>query len=56
MKDLELRAWPSFVDVVKKFLGNCRAEDFKELVEKLLKNLKNKGTNMNLSFFFYLAI
>ena len=39
MNDLELRAWTSFVDVVKTFLGNGRVENYKELVEKQLKSL-----------------
>ena len=39
MNDLELRAWVSFVDEVKNFLGNHRTENYKELVEKQLKIL-----------------
>ena len=35
-----LRAWTSFVDVVKNFLGNHRAENYKKLVEK---NVKSTG-------------
>ena len=30
MNDLKLRVWTSFVDLVKKFLGNHRAENYKE--------------------------
>ena len=36
MNDLELRAWTSFFEVIKKFLGNRRTENYKEFVEKLL--------------------
>ena len=38
MNDLELHAWILFIDIVKNFLGNCRAKNYKELVEKLLKS------------------
>ena len=38
INDLELRTWTSFVDVVKKFLGNGQAENYEKLVEKLLKS------------------
>lgn len=37
MDDLEKHTWWSFVDVVKKFLGNNRAVSYKELIEKMLK-------------------
>ena len=37
MDDLEKHTWCSFVDVVKKFLGNNRAVSYKELIEKMLK-------------------
>ena len=30
MNDLELRAWTTFIDVVKNFLGNRQAENYKE--------------------------
>ena len=46
MNDLELRAWTSFVDVVKNFLGNHRAENYNELVEKLLKILQDIDANI----------
>ena len=38
MNDFELHAWTSFADVVKNFLGNRRAENYKELLEKLLNS------------------
>ena len=43
MNNLELRSWTSFADVVKDFLGNRRAENYKKLVENLLKSLQNIG-------------
>ena len=39
MNDLELQAWTSFIDVVKNFLGNYWAKNYKVSVEKLLKSL-----------------
>ena len=33
--ELEFSAWDSFVLVVKNFLGNFKAENYKELVEKI---------------------
>ena len=41
MTDLKLYAWTWFVDLVKNFLGNHHAENYKELVEKLLKSLQD---------------
>ena len=37
MDDLEKRTWYSFADVVKNFLGNNRAVNYRELIEKMLK-------------------
>ena len=51
MNDLELRDWTSFVDVVKNFLGNRRAENY-ELVEKLLKNPEDIGSNVSVKVNF----
>ena len=43
MKYLELHVWKLFVDVVNK--GNRWAENYKELVEKQLENLQDRGSN-----------
>ena len=48
MNGLELRAWKSFVDVVKNFLG----ENY-NLVEKLLKSLQDIDANLNIKFHFF---
>ena len=53
MNDSDLRTWSLLVDVVKNFLGNCRAENYKELVEKLLKNLQDIGTNTSIKVNFF---
>ena len=51
MNDFELRAWALFLDAVKNFLGNRQAENYKKLVEKLLKSLSDKNSNMSIFFF-----
>ena len=45
-------AWTSFVDVVKTFLGNHQAENFKKIMEKQLKSLQDIGTNMRIKVHF----
>ena len=42
MNDLELPGWRSFVDVMKIFLSNNRTENYKELMEKLLKSQQKR--------------
>ena len=56
MNDLELRAWPSFVDMLKNFFGNRWTENYKELVENLLKILLDIGANMSIKVYIYIAI
>ena len=56
MNDLELLTWTSLVDAGKNLLGNRRAENYKELVEKLLKSLQDIGTHMSINVHFYIAI
>ena len=53
MNDLELRHWTSFVDVVKNILDSRRAENYKELVEKLLKSLQYISVNMSITVHFF---
>ena len=53
MNDLELRARILFVDMKKKFFGNFQAENSKELVEKLLKNLQDIDANMSIKVQFW---
>ena len=40
----------------KKIIGSLRAENYKELLEKLLKSLHNKSTNMSIKVHFYIAM
>ena len=52
MNDLELSALILFVDMTKNFFGNRRTENYKELVEKMLKSLQDMGTNMSIKIYF----
>lgn len=48
----EKAAWQSFKDVCSNFLGNKRAENYKELVDALLSSYKKLGCNMSLKIHF----
>lgn len=52
MTPIESEAWLSFVLVVKNFLGNHRAPDYLELVEKMLQNFRTLGANMSIKVHF----
>ena len=52
MNDVEKRAWNSFVAVVKNFLGNKKAENYKDLIQTLLKNFHRLGCNMSIKVHF----
>ena len=52
MNDLELCAWTSLIHMAKKLFGNHWTKIYKELVEKLLKNLQDVGANMNIKVHF----
>ena len=51
MNDSILRTWASFVDIVKNFLCDHKAENYKEFVEMLFKSLQNIGAYMNISVY-----
>ena len=36
MADVDKKAWPSFAEVVSKFLGNTKNSDYKTIVENML--------------------
>ena len=55
MNNLKLRAWTSFVDVVKNVSGNRWTENYKELVEKLLESLQNIDANISVMAHFLLC-
>jgi len=48
----EKAAWDSFKFVVKGFLGNRRAQNYKELVNNLLQSCQKLGCNMSLNMHF----
>ena len=52
MSELEKNAWLSFKDVVKNFLGNTRAKNYTEIVQKLLESYKTLGCNMSIKLHF----
>ena len=47
MTKLELEAWKAFVLIVKNFLGNNKAGNYKELITNMLYAFKNLGCNMS---------
>jgi hypothetical protein len=53
----ELAAWTAFKEVCRNFLGNNKADDYQENVERLLQSYEAMGCNMihflhsNLDFF-----
>ena len=52
MTDAEKNAWGAFVCVVRNFLGNRKSEDYKELVESLIKSFHVLGCNMSIKLHF----
>lgn len=55
MNDVEKRAWNSFVALVKGFLGNEKAKDYKDLVETLLGSFQQLGCNMSIKVHFLMS-
>ena len=52
MNSLEKNAWISFVDVIKNFLGNVKAINYVEIVEKMLKSFESLRCNMSIKVHF----
>ena len=52
MTAVEKRAWVAFVSVVKNFLGNDKAENYKDVVETMLQNYHHLGCNMSIKVHF----
>ena len=48
MNSMESRAWKSFVQVITKFLGNTKADNYVELVNNMLDNFQRLGWNMSI--------
>ena len=52
MSDVEKRAWESFRQVVKGFLGNRKVDNYKQVVDDLLKNYKAMKCRMSIKLHF----
>lgn len=52
LNDLEKRAWISFKNVVTQFLGNNKSDNYRDLVNQLLKAYEHLGCNMSLKIHF----
>ena len=52
MTALESTAWNSFVAVVKNFLGNQKAHNYKELLDKMLTSYREVGEKMRIKVHF----
>jgi len=48
----EQRAWHAFRELVTGFLGNRRADNYKDLVEELLSSYQKLGYNMTVKIHF----
>ena len=48
MNPLDSRTWKSFVQVITKFLGNTKADNYVELVNNMLDNFQRLGCNMSI--------
>ena len=52
MNELEKRTWKSFVAVIQNFLGNHKSENYFQLVNDMLSNLKLLGCNMSIKLHY----
>lgn len=52
MTDKEKEAWVSFVEVIKNFLGNTRADNYEDVVSRMLLAFCNLGCNMSIKVHF----
>ena len=52
LNEIELEAWSSFVNVVKIFLGNHKAENHHQLIQNMLKSYERMGCRMSLKIHF----
>ena len=52
MTDLVFSAWNSFVLVVKNFLENFKAENYKELVVNMFSNFRDIGAKMSIKIYY----
>lgn len=52
LRSVELDAWKSFKSVVEGFLGNYKSNNYKKLIDDLLKNYEKLGCRMSLKIHF----
>lgn len=50
--ETELRAWNAFKSVTANFLGNVKADNYKDIVSELINAYKGMGCNMSLEIHF----
>ena len=48
MSTVEQRAWSAFKETVKNFLGNHKAENYKEIIKELMSSFRKLGCNMSI--------
>ena len=53
MNEIELASWLSFMEVFQSFLGNRKANNYKDIVQKLLDNFQALGINMGIKVHFF---
>ena len=52
VSEMELAVWLSFIEVVRNFLGNYRADNYKEIVNNMLGNFRILGISMSIKVHF----
>ena len=52
MTSKEARAWKALTEVIKNFLGNKKAKNYKYLLEELLSSFEEMGCNMNIKLHY----
>jgi len=52
LSHIKKSVWKSFNSVVKKFLGNHKAPNYREIVGELLQSYQDMGCNMSLKIHF----
>lgn len=52
LNEEESAAWLSLLDVIRGFLGNHKAENYKELIQEMLRSFHELGVHMNLKIHF----
>ena len=56
MTAVKSAAWISFSLIVKNFLGNTKADNYKELVEDMLFNFQNLGVKMSIKVYYLFCL